>query len=299
MINSLTLGTVHSPRFAQLGAFGYCTNGICSKSKLGYDLTRLVGSLSNNQSNQSSGLGDGIVDGVSKTLTAVTKGFILHPIAAAFAFLAMIVACLSDKIGYLFASILAVLAFLSSLAAMIIDFVAISLVKNHIGDAGGRATFGTGTWLTLAATILLFIATFTTLLSCCCGRSRKHKRREKELRDAEVMRQADYNNGVAPKRKFWQRGAKTGAVGTGAGVGAAGVGHHGTHHNDGLVNGNTATGNYADPNYVDPGYGNTTTGGVYNNNTNTYADGYNGVAPKRKFWQRGEKHDPAYNNTVV
>lgn len=211
MVNSLTLATVHEPKFAQLGAFGYCLSNGCSKSRLGYDLAQLTAALSNGQSIQADGIGDGIFDGVTKSLTAVTKGFILHPVAAALTFLAMLVACVSDKIGYLFATILTFLAFLASLAVMLIDFVAFAMVKSHIGDAGGKANYGTGTWLTLVATIILFVAQFATLISCCCGRSRKHHRREKEAREAEAMREAEYHDGTgvaAPKRKFWQRKEK-------------------------------------------------------------------------------------------
>lgn len=154
------------------------------------------------QSTQGDGLIDGVSDGVAKSLTAVTKGLVLHPVAAALAFLAMIVACAADKIGYLFASILALLAFLASLAAMLIDFVAFGMVKNHVGDAGGRVTYGTGTWLTLVATILLLIAQLTALVSCCCGRTSKHKRREREAREHDAMHHNE------KPRKFWQRAPK-------------------------------------------------------------------------------------------
>ncbi|CAK9786484.1 pali-domain-containing protein [Cutaneotrichosporon oleaginosum] len=203
IINSLTLMTVHEPVFAQIGAFGYCLQNTCSGTKLGYDLTGLTNRLSLGQSTQGTGVIDGVSDSAAKSLTAVTKGLILHPIAAAFAFLAMITACAADKIGYLFASLLALLAFLSALAAMLIDFVAFAMVKNNIGDAGGRANYGTGTWLTLVATILLLIAMLTSLVSCCCGRSNKHKQRERELRAEQDA--LHYNE---KPRRFWQRGPR-------------------------------------------------------------------------------------------
>ncbi|BEJ12117.1 hypothetical protein CspHIS471_0205770 [Cutaneotrichosporon sp. HIS471] len=203
MINSLTLMTVNDPVFAQLGAFGYCIRNRCSSSKLGYDLTSIVNQLSLGQSTKGTGVIDGVSDSAAKSLTAVTKGFILHPIAAALALLAMITACAADKIGYLFASLLALLAFLSSLAAMLIDFVAFAMVKNNIGDAGGHAKYGTGTWLTLAATILLLVAMLTSLVSCCCGRSSKHKRREEELREQNAL-----HGGTEKPRHFWQRAPK-------------------------------------------------------------------------------------------
>lgn len=203
IINSLTLMTVHEPVKAQLGVWGYCTAQGCSKAKLGYDLTAVVNYLSFGQSTFGTSIGDSINDTAAKSLTAVTKGFILHPIAAAFALLAMITACAADKIGYLFASILALIGFLAALAAMLIDFVAFAMVKNNIGDAGGNASYGTATWLTLAATILLLIAMLTSLVSCCCGRSSKHKRREQELRDQNAMHTTTT---TTKKRRFWQRG---------------------------------------------------------------------------------------------
>lgn len=200
LINSLTLATVHEPRFAQLGVFGYCVDNTCSRSSLGYDLTRLTSYLSVGKSLQGDGVIDGFTDTAAKSLTAVTKGFILHPIAGCLAFLAMIVACAADKIGYLFASILTLLAFLASLAAMLIDFVAFAMVKNHVGDAGGSASYGGATWMTLVATILLLIAMSTAMISCCCGRSSKHKQRAREAREREAMHHPN------EKRKFWQRG---------------------------------------------------------------------------------------------
>jgi heme/copper-type cytochrome/quinol oxidase subunit 3 len=92
-------------------------------------------------------------------------------------FFAFLVAACSDRLGFLFSAVLAFLAFLISLAALVVDFVLFSIVRNQINDnTSARASFANATWMVVAATAVLFLASFVVCFSCCAGRREKRYR---------------------------------------------------------------------------------------------------------------------------
>jgi hypothetical protein len=67
---------------------------------------------------------------------------------------------------------------------MIVDFILFTIlrneVNNHVNDA--TAHFGAMIWLTLAATILLFLASFFVIFGCCAHRKEdRYPRKERDL----------------------------------------------------------------------------------------------------------------------
>ncbi|WVW81216.1 hypothetical protein I302_103207 [Kwoniella bestiolae CBS 10118] len=218
----LLVATLSAPVFRQLsfldvrtgsqhlafGVFGYCTNVNgngnhgCSSRQLGYDIASVSGSVSD-------------FTYVNENLEHVTKALVLHPIAAGLTFIAFIVAFFSDHLGFLFAALIAFLAFLVSLAAMVIDFVMFGIIRHEINDnTSSTASFDNAIWLTLAATIILFFSTFVVCFETCTQRRRRSKDRGYSEpyagnggyvgNQAPMMAQ---NGGytAAPKRHFWQR----------------------------------------------------------------------------------------------
>lgn len=156
----------------------------CSGTGIGYPLSRLGGAI-------------GGVAYENTSADRATKGFILHPIACGLAFIAQIVALASVQFGFLFASLIVFLAFLVSLVCMVLNFAVFGIVRNHINSnvAGSPAHFGNATWLVLAATISLLIATLFTLFACCCGgdrKERKYGRKNKYVDDGYVGNQPGY-----------------------------------------------------------------------------------------------------------
>jgi hypothetical protein len=137
----------------------------CTGTHVGYDLSRVGGAI-------------GGVLYSNASADRATKGLILHPIACGLAFIAQIVALASVQFGFLFASLIVFLAFLVSLVCMVLNFAIFGIVRNHINSnvAGAPAHFGNATWLVLAATISLLIATLFTLFACCCGGDRKERK---------------------------------------------------------------------------------------------------------------------------
>jgi len=62
--------------------------------------------------------------GTATTVKNLSRAFILHPIAASIAFLSFLTALASHRIGFLFASLIAMVATTITFIAMIIDWVA-------------------------------------------------------------------------------------------------------------------------------------------------------------------------------
>ena len=90
---------------------------------------------------------------------------------------------------------------------MIIDFVMFGIIRHEINDnTSGTADFKNAIWLTLAATVILFFASFASCFECCAGRRR--------TRDKEVGYGYNPNGyvgnqpGTAPvagRRRWWSR----------------------------------------------------------------------------------------------
>ncbi|OWZ26302.1 hypothetical protein C356_07027 [Cryptococcus neoformans c45] len=168
---------------ATFGVFGYCSNIIgsdtCSERQIGYNIADVTGNLTD-------------YTYVNDSLANVTKAFILHPIACGIAFLSFLIALCSDHLGFLFAAFIALLAFIVSLVAMIIDFIVFGIVKHEINEhTSASADFASAIWLVLAATIILFFSTFVVCFSCCTNRRR--------------MRDREYQAAPMTERKWWRR----------------------------------------------------------------------------------------------
>ncbi|WWD06387.1 hypothetical protein V865_004477 [Kwoniella europaea PYCC6329] len=220
----LLVSTLSAPVFRQIsfldirtgsqqlafGVFGYCTNVNgngnhgCSSRALGYDIASVSGEVSD-------------FTYVNDKLEHVTKALVLHPVAAGLTFISFIIALLSDHVGFLFAALVAFLAFLVSLAAMVIDFVMFGIIRHEINDnTSSSASFDNAIWLTLAATIILFFSTFIVCFETCTHRRRRSKDVNRAYNEpyagnggyvgnqGPMMAQ---NGGytAAPKRHFWQR----------------------------------------------------------------------------------------------
>jgi len=119
---------------------------------------------------------------------ALTRAFILHPVACALAFIAAIVA-LGGVIGGLLGSMIAVVAWLITLVVMAIDFAAFGIIKNHVNSdgSGSHAFYSVGMWTTLAAMILLFFGMIIVFFTCCSERRKSR-------------RSPEYGNGHTSKR---------------------------------------------------------------------------------------------------
>ena len=168
----------------------------CTGTGIGYDLSRVGGAL-------------GGVDYDNSSADRASKALILHPIACGLAFIAQIVALASVQFGFLFASLIVFLAFLVSLVCMVLNFAIFGIVRNAINGnvAGSPASYGNATWLVLAATISLLIATLFTLFACCCGgdrKERKYGRKNQYADDGYVGNQpAMTQTTYAPQRRHW------------------------------------------------------------------------------------------------
>ncbi|KAF7373515.1 hypothetical protein MSAN_00561800 [Mycena sanguinolenta] len=153
------------------GSLGFCIlnpdGNSCTPTGVGYKIA-----------NEISALGINSFSGAkAASLHGLTQGLILHQIAAGIAGIAFLLAVCSHRLGYLFASAVAFIAFLFSLAVMIIDFIIFGSVKDHVDHNGGVAHWGNAIWMVVAATIVLFFASIATCFACVTAR--RHRRTSK------------------------------------------------------------------------------------------------------------------------
>ncbi|KAJ7353364.1 hypothetical protein DFH08DRAFT_63321 [Mycena albidolilacea] len=153
------------------GSLGFCIlnpdGNSCTPTGVGYRIANEISSL---------GI-DAFSGAKAASLHGLTEGLILHQIAAGIAGIAFLLAVCSHRLGYLFASAVAFIAFLFSLAVLIIDFIVFGAVKDHVDHNGGTAKWGNAIWMVLAATIVLFFASIATCFACITAR--RHTRTRK------------------------------------------------------------------------------------------------------------------------
>jgi len=155
------------------GVFGLCVLDVppdstdqdyCSGRSVGYDISGEIAAL-------------GIPPfGSTKAsaLNGLTKGLVLHPVAAGIAFLAFLLAVSSHRFGYLVASGIAFIAWIFTLVCMAIDFSLFGAIKSHVNrNSDIVATYGLLTWLTLTAFVILFFATPVVCAACITARQRR------------------------------------------------------------------------------------------------------------------------------
>jgi len=154
------------------GSFGYCLTGSggpdkCSGSHIGYKIALLQSQLDNTH----------FASSTLHTLNGLTNVMVLHPIACALCFIAFAFTAGAGILGSLLGTITALLAWLVVFVVMIIDFIVMGAVKDHVNGkngTGSKARFGAAMWLVLATFILLIPASVIIFLSCCSKR-REHK----------------------------------------------------------------------------------------------------------------------------
>ncbi|KAK4200662.1 SUR7/PalI family-domain-containing protein [Triangularia verruculosa] len=209
------------------GVFGYCLNNIyggqCPRG-LGYSPLGIIenivgpnrGQSTNPNFSPSQTFGEFYSSNSESTSRALTKAMVLHPIAAGFNFLAFILALGAGMVGSLLASLVALLAFLITAVACIIDFVLFGIVRSNLsngwdssddeGDSLGlqveRVYYDNAAWMTLAAAVLSLVGAVVVFFSCCSGRIHKRRERKRAVK-GEVPPVSDYGTPVAPRRRRW------------------------------------------------------------------------------------------------
>lgn len=175
------------------GVLGRCTGDKCTKAAIGYDV---------------SADGSATFTLPEATRQTLAKTLILHPVAAAVTLPMLIMAGVSHihaaahSARYLLALfIFTLIAFLVTLAATIINII---LFIPHIAF---------GTWLVLAAAIILFLSTIVTFSMRRSMVGRKARRRQ-IAENAEMSGENYYNRGEDPmKPMVAMSGANSGADG--------------------------------------------------------------------------------------
>lgn len=178
------------------GTFGWCVNSDndpddCSASQVGYSPAGVLASE----------YGVDFSDYAIDTTRALTKAMVMHPIACGLNFIAFMLSLGAGMVGSLLASLVALLAFIITAVAVIIDFVLFSVVKSNVQENSefANAYYGNAAWTILASAICSLLGTIIVFLTCCSGRL--HKRRNRDVAVAKT----EYVSPPRRRRHFWQR----------------------------------------------------------------------------------------------
>ncbi|KAL2128121.1 hypothetical protein VTI74DRAFT_9631 [Chaetomium olivicolor] len=175
------------------GTFGYCENrpsgDVCSRSRVGYSPAALLSAVDGTQ----------FSDYAEDTTRALTKAMILHPIACGLNFIAFLLALGAGVLGSLLASLVALLAFLTTAVACVIDFVLFSIVKSNANDRGEQtgtdAHYSAAAWTILVSAVCSLIGAIVVFFTCCSARL--HRRR------GGAVAKDDYGVAAPRRRRFW------------------------------------------------------------------------------------------------
>ncbi|TLS29097.1 hypothetical protein PpBr36_01657 [Pyricularia pennisetigena] len=150
----------------------------CSPLQFGYNTVSAVGDAAGLQ----------FTGSALDTGAAASKLTVLHPIAAGTSALAALLSFGAGSSGSCTATFVALLALSSTIAALVVDFVVLNMIRSGLDEtpaAGAAASFGPGMWTLLAAAALLLLGTIMSLFACCGGgrRSTRDAGYSKEIDD--------------------------------------------------------------------------------------------------------------------
>ncbi|GAA6006101.1 hypothetical protein JCM10207_000523 [Rhodosporidiobolus poonsookiae] len=155
------------------GVLGYCIEQSgatsCTSTGVGYDIPPILLTLARSTGTLS--------DTAENAINAVTSALVLHPVGCGVAFLAFLIAACSDRLGFLFASIITFVAAVIALVCMILDLLLFFFVRRWLRDnidgVDISIEYSYGTWTTVAAFACLFVGMFAVCCACIAGRRRR------------------------------------------------------------------------------------------------------------------------------
>ncbi|KAJ6630692.1 actin cortical patch SUR7/pH-response regulator pali [Mycena sp. CBHHK59/15] len=170
----------------KFGVFGYCSSGIdvsivgvnhdtaaeCSKAHLGYTFDDTVANALHVS---------GFENLISKSLTGVLA---LHPVVVALTFVTLLISLFmlrrgangTSRLPSLLTLGIGLLTAILTTIVFLIDVILVAVVRNHVHkDTDGVLTlnWGNAVWMTLTATILLWIAMVGSCAGVCGGNKRR------------------------------------------------------------------------------------------------------------------------------
>jgi hypothetical protein len=94
----------------------------------------------------------------------------LRLLTSALSTIAMIIAIFSNRIGFVFATVVAFIAFFCSMIAMAVDLSLFGQMKSKMNvydELVASTKYGAATWVTVVATVLLLFATCASVFETC------------------------------------------------------------------------------------------------------------------------------------
>ncbi|KAK4056262.1 MCM DNA helicase complex subunit mcm6 [Microbotryomycetes sp. JL221] len=161
--------SVSSGTDAVIGVWGYCRSSAvvaktCTSPKIGYGGLVEVLCIESGTS------------AIDRSFDRLTYGFVIHIVAPILTFTAFIVAALSSRFGYLFAALLAAVAWVCNVIVLVFDLAIYLTIKAKLERNAGSTSLGVGLWMTDIAAIVLFFATLFTFFSMFTERRKQNPR---------------------------------------------------------------------------------------------------------------------------
>ncbi|KAH8666571.1 hypothetical protein BX600DRAFT_539705 [Xylariales sp. PMI_506] len=163
-------------KWITFGNFGYCIrngdDGNCYHTGVGYDPVSII--LETYPNNFLS-----FSESDRRAARALTRAFVLHPVAAGLALVAFVTAALTERLGSVAASAASFLAFAVALAPVACDFAAFGIVRDAVerSDQFDVAAYrGTGADASIVALLLLFVSGAILFVTCCSARRGGYER---------------------------------------------------------------------------------------------------------------------------
>lgn len=106
-------------------------------------------------------------DYADATARSLTQSMILHPIACGLNFVAFMLALGAGTVGSLLASLVALVAFLTTAVATVIDFVLFSIVRSNVLDngTGADAYYDAAAWTILVSAVCSLVGAVVVFFS--------------------------------------------------------------------------------------------------------------------------------------
>jgi len=172
-----------------MGSFGHCVLDVapvttdqdyCYPKHIGYKPAMIMSQIDGTTFSRAG----------TDTADALTRAFILHPIACGLTFIAALCA-IGGLVGSLISLVIAVIAWVLTLVVMAIDFTVFGVIKDHVNKdgSGSHAYYSVGMWTCLAAMILLLLGIIIVFFTCCTERRKKSRGTYQKARRSEHTHQ--------------------------------------------------------------------------------------------------------------
>lgn len=157
---------------------------MCSSTRIGYNPGDILEDLDDDISFSTAR---------GQSIRGLTRVFVLHPVSAVLLLIAFLLSLFAGSVvGSIIAMAASALAFIICIVVVAVDFAAFGLLLGEVRDhQDSNGSYSSAIWMALVAAILALLATLILFATCCTGRWRRNREKNK-ARKAEEQVQPQY-----------------------------------------------------------------------------------------------------------